>query len=113
MVSKTQKVQQQVQERNLWQKLYYKHQQEYIRKKLKAVKALWDGHSRAEVSQQVGCSDRTLSRWIDQYLMEGLEGLTQPITHQVASHLGVEQQQEFKRMVLEQSPRDYGIDKAI
>lgn len=73
--------------------------------------AIWSGHSRAEVSQQLGCSYKTLSRWIDQYLEGGLERLTQPITRQIRCRLSLEHQQELKRMVLEQCPRDYGIDK--
>lgn len=33
---------------NLWQKLYYKHQQAYILQRLLAIKYLWSGKSRLE-----------------------------------------------------------------
>ena len=37
----------------LWQQLYYKHQQEYIRKRLFAIKYLYEGYSRKEVSKML------------------------------------------------------------
>jgi hypothetical protein len=43
----------------LWKKLYYKHQQEYIRKRLLAIKYLWEGKSRTEVTKLLGCTYRS------------------------------------------------------
>lgn len=43
-----------------WQKLYYRHQQQYIRNRLEAIKRLQQGHSRTQVSQGLGCSYDTL-----------------------------------------------------
>lgn len=40
----------------LWQKLYYQHQQGYIRQRLLAIKYLWLGKSRPEVTQLLGCT---------------------------------------------------------
>ena len=37
--------------------------------------------------------------------------VVKPITHQVSSRLNIEQKQELKRMILEELPRDYGIDR--
>lgn len=96
----------------LWQKLYYKHQQEYLRKRLLAIKYLYEG-SRTEVSALVNCTYKTLSTWIDKFLEGGLNELVQPITHQVSSRLNAEQRQELKIMLLEQKPTDYGIDRNI
>lgn len=97
----------------LWRKLYYKHQQEYLRKRLLAIKYLYEGKTRIEVSALVNCTYKTLSTWIDKFLEGGLSGLVQPITHQVASKLNLEQRQELKIMLLEQKPTDYGIDRNI
>jgi hypothetical protein len=36
----------------LWQKLYYKHQKEYLRKRLLAIKYLSEGKTRTEVSEE-------------------------------------------------------------
>jgi transposase len=97
----------------LWQKLYYKHQQEYLRKRLLAIKYLFEGKTRTEVVELINCTYKTLSTWIDKFLEGGLKELVQPITHQVVSRLNSEQRQELKIMLLEQKPTDYGIDRNI
>jgi transposase len=98
---------------DLWQKLYYRHQQAYIRQRLLAIKYLWLGKSRPEVTQLLGCNYVTLTQWIDKFLSGGLHKLTEPITHLVPSRLNPEQQLELKGMLLEQKPTDYGIDRYI
>ena len=47
-----------------WQKLYYLNQQQYIRRRLEAIKLLHQGSSRIEVCEQVGCSYDTLTSWL-------------------------------------------------
>ena len=94
----------------LWQNLYYKYQQEYIRKKLLAIKYLFEGKSRIEVSELLGCHYKTITSWIDKYLEAGLLELVQPITHKVKSRLNIEQKHELKQMLLSEKRIDYGID---
>jgi transposase len=113
MTSRSQQFHQQPQDWELWKKLYYQHQQEYIRKKLRAIKSLWLNKTRAEVADELGCTYKTLSTWIEQFLQGGLTKLTTPITHQVQSKLSPEKKLELKKMILEQRPVDYGIDKYI
>ena len=96
-----------------WQKLYYRHQQQYLRNRLDAIKLLQQGDSRAQVCQQVGCSYDTLTNWLKKYLSGGLNELVSPITHQKPSRLSSEQQQQLKVLVLEQRPTDYGIDRQM
>ena len=98
---------------DLWQKLYYKHPQAYVRQRLLAIKYLWEGKSRTEVTQILGCNYKSLTKWIDKFLEGGLPKLTQPITHQVPCRLQPSQQLELKKMLLEQKPTDYGIDRYI
>ncbi len=93
-----------------WQRLYYKNQQEYIRQRLSAIRYLSEGKSRAEVAQILGCTDLTIAKWMGKYLEAGLEGLVEPIKHQVKERLNLEQQQEIKGMVLNDRPTRYGID---
>lgn len=96
-----------------WQKLYYRNQQQYMRQRLSAIKLLHEGHSRTQVSEQVGCRYDTLTSWIDTYLDSGLSGLVSPIRHQKSSRLNPEQQQQLKDMVLRQRPTDYGYDRNL
>ena len=98
---------------NEWQKLFYRHQQQYIRQRLDAIKLLQQGSRRIEVCQQVGCSYDTLTSWLKQYLNGGLNELVNPITHQKPSRLSIEQQQQLKVMVLTQRPTDYGIERQM
>ena len=97
-----------------WQKLYYKYQQDYIRKRLCAIKYLCEGQTRSTVCELVGCSYNTLTSWIDKYLDGGLKLLVEPIKHPLApQRLDHKQKQQLKQMILEQSPRDYGISRNI
>lgn len=95
------------------QRLYYKNQQSYIRQRLSAIRHLSEGKSPAEVTKLLGCTDLTLARWVKTYLEIGLEGIVQPIKHQVKSRLEQEKRQELKRMILEDKPTKYGIDREI
>lgn len=96
-----------------WQKLYYLNQQQYIRRRLKAIRLLHQGNSRIEVCQQVGCSYDTLTSWLRKYLQDGLKALVSPIRHQKPSRLKLEQQQQLKEMILTQRPTDYGIERQM
>ncbi|MBR8838790.1 MAG: IS630 family transposase [Stigonema ocellatum SAG 48.90 = DSM 106950] len=98
---------------DLWQKLYYKYQKDYVRKRLLAIKYLCEGKNRTEVSEIIGCSYKTLSTWIEKFFSGGLDELVKGITHQVPSRLSWEQRLELKRMLLEERPTDYGIDRNI
>ena len=68
----------------VWQKLYYKYQQDYIRKRLLAIKCLHEGKSRLQVCRLIGCSYNTLTSWLDKYIQGGWSGLVDPIKHKNA-----------------------------
>ena len=55
-----------------WQKYYNHHQQEYIRKRLKAVKLYYCSVQRQEIAKQLQISYKTLSGYLDQYRFAGL-----------------------------------------
>lgn len=62
-MNRTQALEQKILDEDQWQKLYYRHQQQYIRRRLDAIKLLKQGHSRSQVSQQLGCSYDTLQHF--------------------------------------------------
>lgn len=113
MRSRTQDFQKQQLNLEQWQKLYYQNQKSYLRARLLAIKFLAEGKTRTEVSQLVDCTYKTLTSWIDKYLEGGLEKLTESIKHQVPQRLNPKQKQQFKQMLLQQTPRDYGIDRNL
>jgi len=59
-----------------WQKSWNKYQQQYIRKRLQAIKYLHEGQSRKEVIVKMGCARESIATWLDMYDEEGLKGLT-------------------------------------
>ena len=113
MGSRTQRLKQKQLNLEQWQKLYYQNQQSYIRARLLAIKFLAEGKTRKEVSQLLNCTYKTLTSWIDKYLEGGLEKLTQSIKHQVRERMNWSQKQQFKQMLLQQTPIDYGIDRNL
>lgn len=96
-----------------WQKLFYKHQQQYIRKRLEAIKYLHEGKTRQEVMDLVDCARQSLITWIDLYCQGGLKVLTMPMKSARKQGLGREEKAALKKMLLEQKPTDYGIDRQI
>ena len=113
MGSRTQKLKQKQLNLEQWQKLYYQNQQSYIRARLLAIKFLAEGKTRKEVSQLLNCTYKTLTSWIDQYLEGGLEKLTESIKHRVSQRMSWSQKQQFKQMLLQRTPQDYGIDRNL
>ena len=97
----------------VWQKLFYQNQNSRIRKRLEAVKYLYEGMTRKEVMIEVRCARQTLITWIDMYCAGGLEGLTQATVSNKPERLSGERKVELKRMLLENRPTDYGIDRQI
>lgn len=97
----------------IWQKLFYQNQKSSIRKRLEAVKYLYEGMTRKEVMIEVRCARQTLITWIDMYCAAGLDGLTQATVSNKPERLSDEQKIELKRMLLGNRPTDYGIDRQI
>jgi transposase len=112
-MNQTQSLQNQHFDADEWQKFYYRHQQQYIRHRLEAIKLLQEGNSRNQVCEKVGCSYDTLTNWIGKYLQGGLSALVCPITHQKPSRLSLEQKQQLKMMIQTQRPTDYGIERQM
>lgn len=50
---------------DLWQKLYDKHQQEYLRKRLRGIKYLCEGKTRADVCELLKCIKLYQPGWIN------------------------------------------------
>jgi transposase len=96
-----------------WQKLFNKYQQEYIRRRLEAIKYLHEGKTRKAVIEKIGCARQSLISWVDMYCEGGLERLTKLTKSIRIQRLDSEKKVEIKKMLLEQKPTDYGIDRQI
>lgn len=113
MINRTSELGERQLDLNLWHKLYYKEQKQYKRQRLLAIKYLYEGKSRREVTKLLGCTYKTLTTWLDKYIENGLLGLTAAIRHKVACRLSEEQRQQLKEMLLSSKPTAHGIDRNI
>jgi transposase len=90
-----------------WQKYYHRHQQEHIRKRLKAVKLYYEGKKREAIAQELGITYKTLSGYLDMYIANGLEGLTKAIEKPRAKKLSSSQEAQLRHIVLQERPEAF------
>ena len=98
------------QNRELWQSLFYRHQQQSRRRRLLALKALWDGQSMIEVCRTQGVQRKTLEKWLDSYLHGGFEALLAPQKRSRPQTLSPQRREILRYILLHKTPMDYGID---
>lgn len=90
-----------------WQKCYNRNQQEYIRRRLRAIKLCSEGKSRTIISKDLGITYKTLSNYLDLYIHEGLDGLVKPISKPRLKLLNEQQISTIRNIVLHDSPETY------
>ena len=98
------------QDRELWKKHYYQHQKHWQRRRLLALKAIWDGQSLTDVSVQQKIRLKTLQLWLDYYLHGGFDRLLSRASNTKKQLLSPQKQRIVRFMVLHKVPIDYGID---
>lgn len=98
------------QDRAAWQKTYYSHQKHWQRRRLLALKAIWDGMTLAEVCRQHHVRRQTLNGWLDNYLHGGFDRLLERKPVHRKQLLSDHQQKIVRFIMLHKAPVDYGID---
>jgi len=98
------------QDRELWQTLYYRHQQQSRRRRLLALKAIWDGQSMVAVCRSLHVQRKTLEGWLDAYLKGGFDALLAPQRRPRAQALSPTRRKILRHVLLHKTPADYGID---
>ncbi len=67
----------------LLESLIKKNQKEYIRKRLRAIKLLWEGHTITEIKEKLDINKNTTDNWVkiivENGVEEGLKKLAMPI----------------------------------
>lgn len=92
-----------------WQQQMHRHPQEYIRRKLRAVRAYAQGQSVQTLAQQLVIHPNTLRHYITIYCLGGFESLCQPEKRKQPRRLTPQQEAEFKQVLLKQRPADRGL----
>ena len=98
------------QDRDLWQKLYYRHKAQRQRRRLLALKAIWDGQTLAAVCLDQKVHRHSLERWIDLYLHGGFDALLAPERRAVPQALSPRQRKVLHYILLHKLPANYGLD---
>jgi transposase len=94
----------------VWQEQYYKHQKYWQRRRLLALKAIWDGQNLAEVCREQKVRRQTLVYWLDSYLHGGFDKLLERAPMHREQRLSEQRQRIVRYMMLHKTPADYGID---
>jgi hypothetical protein len=99
------------QDREEWQKLYYRHQSHRLRRRLLALRAVWDGQTLVGVCRTQKVGIKTLERWLDLYLHGGFPALLAPVKHKThAQTLSASRRKVLHHILLHKLPADYGLD---
>lgn len=110
-MTRTQRIRQRApQDRELWQVLFYRHQQQSRRRRLVALKALWDGQSQAAICRTQHLQRKTLVAWIEAYLHGGFDALLAPQKRPRAQTLSPQRRKILRHILLHKTPVDYGFD---
>ena len=86
--------------------------EEYIRKRLKAIRLLWEGRTKKEVMEKLDIHRTALQNWIravvDKGVEDGIKYLSRKMRINKPCKLNTTQQEEIIQMVENESPHDYG-----
>jgi len=90
-----------------WQKCHHRNQQEYIRRRLRAVKFFYEGKTRLSIIKALNITYKTLSGYLDLYIQGGLDGLVNPIVKPRLKLLTEQQLAKVKQIIITEIPESY------
>lgn len=100
------------QDRDLWQKLYYRHKTTHRQRRRRlALKAVWDGQTMAAVCREQKVHRHSLEHWFDLYLHGGFDALLAPERRAVPQALSPRQRKALHYLLRHKTPADYGLDR--
>jgi transposase len=88
----------------VWNKFFHRHQQEYIRKRLRAVKLFAENIEVSAICEQLEINKNSLYLFIRIYLAEGFKGLCRQTTRNHKTRLTTEQELSFKQTIVSKAP---------
>lgn len=102
---------------DLLDKLWRKHQQEYLRTRLRAIRLLWQGYSRQEIIELLGIGHSSIIRWmrllVEHGVERGLQRLVTPKKAPKSGKLSYAQQATLIEIIEHKKPSDYGFEQSI
>lgn len=94
----------------VWNKFFRRHQQEYIRKRLRAVKLFAENIEVSVICEQLEINKNSLYLFVRTYLADGFKGLCRPTTRNHKTRLTKEQELSFKQTIISKAPFECGLE---
>jgi transposase len=92
-----------------WKRQMHRHPQEYVRRKLRVLKAYAQQTDSATIVKEANITLPTLRRYIRTYAQGGFDALCQPEKRDQPKRLTPTQEAQFKRTLLGSRPADHGL----
>jgi len=96
-----------------YERYFHQNQAEYIRTKLRCVKAYSEGMEFAGISQHYGVHEQSCRKYVNAYLSGGFEGLCKETKRKQPTNLTPEQALSFKGVLLSCRPCEVGLSGNI
>lgn len=97
----------------LYERYFHQHQAEYIRTKLRCVKAYQEGMEFAAIAQEYGVHEQSCRKYVNDYLVSGFAGLCKATKRNQPKQLSQDQEQAFKQVLLTARPCEVGLQGNI
>jgi len=97
----------------LYERYFHQHQAEYIRTKLRCVKAYREGMEFAAIAQHYGLHEQSCRKYLNEYLSGGFERLCKATRRKQPTNLTQEQALAFKGVLLSSRPCEVGLSGNI
>ena len=96
-----------------WSKYFQRYQQEYIRKRLRAIKFFAKNTDVSTICQTLSLNKNTFYLFVNLYLKEGFEGLCRLAVRPKPTLLSKAQELSFKQTILTRAPFECGLEGNI
>ena len=96
-----------------WTKYFQRYQQEYIRKRLRAIKLFAENTDVSTICQTLSLNKNTFYLFVNLYLKEGFEGLCRLAVRPKPTLLSSEQELSFKQTIISKAPFECGLEGNI
>ncbi len=96
-----------------WTKYFQRYQQEYLRKRLRAIKLFAENTAVSTICQTLSLNKNTVYLFVNLYLKEGFEGLCRPAVRPKPTLLSAAQELSFKQTILTKAPFECALEGNI
>lgn len=96
-----------------WIKYFQRYQQEYIRKRLRAIKLFAENNDVSTICQTLSLNKNTFYLFVNLYLKEGFEGLCRRAVRPKPTLLSPAQELSFKQTIISKAPFECGLEGNI